>query len=56
MTKIRFKIFANSDREKMVIVLANNGYKVWIEEGKKLDFGTDYYVCVEVEAIPTIDS
>lgn len=51
-SKIKLKINDYTDRQNVIIALANSGYKVWVEE-KELydkygyDNGTDYFVCIE---------
>ncbi len=53
MTKaISVKIESASDRMKMIEALANNGYKVWVEERNKLQYSLtcgDFYVCFEMK-------
>jgi len=43
--EIKLKINRETDRENMVVALANAGYQVRVEEDYKLVRGTDYYVC-----------
>jgi len=47
---IKFKISSRVDRDGLVAILANNGYKVWVEEKKDPEWRWDkiYYVCVEL--------
>lgn len=50
MKKKIIKVLINpyDDREKMISALAQNGYKVWVEE-KKIHWDTNYYVVFEQE-------
>ena len=45
--EIRLKIKAQADREAIVIALANNGYKVWVEKEEKTS-ETTYIVVFEI--------
>lgn len=51
MKTIKFKINSYQDRYAIIVALANNGYKVFIEEHKEhsWDSDTDYYVVVETK-------
>ena len=49
MQKIKLKIQAERDRENMVIALANNGYKVWIEEASDNVCKITYFVVFELQ-------
>jgi hypothetical protein len=46
-TNVKLNIQSYSDREKIVVSLANSGYKVWVEVETELATDT-YYVCVEL--------
>jgi len=45
---IKLKINSHSDRDTLVGILANNGYKVWVEE-RDHRYNKIYYVCIEEE-------
>lgn len=51
---IKLKIDAHTDREKLVSILAHNGYKVWIEPSGEglIRLGLKaVYVCFEGEKV-----
>ena len=49
MKTIKFEIPYRSDRQDVIVVLANSGYKVWGEEEEEKDLtGPKYFVCVQV--------
>lgn len=41
---IKLNINYESDREAMIVALANAGYPVYVEEKKEV-YGTNYFVC-----------
>ena len=45
---IRVKINRYDDRSNMVIAIAGEGNKVWIEEKELFPSGKDYYVCFDL--------
>jgi len=45
METIKLKIEYQLDKDRIVMSLANNGYKVWVEEN---DDDNSYYVCFEL--------
>ncbi|MCD6590550.1 MAG: hypothetical protein J7K72_01100 [Candidatus Aenigmarchaeota archaeon] len=47
---IKFKINSRLDRDGLVAILANNGYKVWVEEKEDPEWRWNriYYVNVEL--------
>lgn len=46
---IKLKIPYSADREKIVLALANSGYKVWVEEQKFDIDPTEFYVVFKIE-------
>jgi hypothetical protein len=46
---IKLKIQACADRERMILALANSGYKVWTEEERDNLLNSTYYVVFETE-------
>jgi len=48
---IKFKINSHSDKAELRAILANNGYKVWVEEKEDPEWrwGKIYYVYVELK-------
>lgn len=55
--KIRLKIQNGSDREKIVVALANSGYKVRVVESKDpiYMFRSNFFVDFEIEDEEVID-
>lgn len=51
MKTIKLKIHSQSDRENMLIALANNGYKVWVEEIEDNVCNITYLVCFVLSAL-----
>ena len=49
--KIKLKIPYQQDREKLILALANSGYKVWvdIEYHQQWEGGDIYYICFELK-------
>ena len=48
MKTIKLNIQSYNDRRDMVFILAQNGFKTWVEEVKE-SLTTSYYVYFEVE-------
>lgn len=48
MKKVKLEIEYQDDRERMILALANSGYKCWIEEESDT-FGIIYYVIFEIK-------
>ena len=48
MKKVKLEIEYQDDRERMILALANSGYKCWVEE-KSNTFKTIYYVIFEIK-------
>jgi len=46
---IKLKIHAQEDRLNIIAALANNGYKVWVEEEKDNIYNVTYFVIFEYE-------
>ncbi len=48
---IKFKINSRLDRDELVAILADNGYKVWVEEEENPEWrwGKIYYVYGELK-------
>lgn len=44
---VKVSIQAKVDRDKMTAILADNGYKVWIEEKELQHFEKEQFVCFE---------
>ena len=49
MEIVKIKISGYTQRTNVVAALAENGYKVWIEEVDKFPSGEDYVVCFELK-------
>ena len=49
--KLKLNVQYYVDREKMVLALANSGYKVWVEEEKipHAISGTNFFVCFNLK-------
>ncbi len=47
---IRFEVPSCSNRERIILGLADSGYNVWIEEKKveNTDYKYSYFVCVKI--------
>jgi hypothetical protein len=46
---VRVSIFGQTEREKLVTALAENGHKVWVEEIEHLTDVNEHFVCFELK-------
>ena len=47
--EIKLRIQNQDDREKIVLALVNNGYRVWVEEDDYSQSKTLFYVIFEID-------
>lgn len=53
---IKLNIYSANDKENIIFSLANNGYKVWVEEIQDEPHDTpEYFVCFECNIIEIIE-
>lgn len=48
--KVKFQIQGYEERKDVLMALATNGYKCWVEESEDR-FDTDYFVWVELKKV-----